>query len=237
MIERSAIQFGNTTIPFDVQRSSRRKTVSLAVDAAGELTVTAPGEVPLARLNAVVRTKASWVLQRTKRASDRPPATPSKEFVSGETVLYLGRHHRLRVAADIGGATALRAGWLVVPGGGGDAEGVRLAVAGWLRGRAERYLPGRLAYLCGRHGIQIPTMVLGDQRARWGSCDARGVLRINWRIVQAPVALVDYVLLHEITHLVHPAHGRAFWESLGRMMPDYERGRDRLRELGPALVW
>jgi predicted metal-dependent hydrolase len=86
MTERSAIQFGKTKIPFEIRRSDRRKTVSLAVDAAGSLTVTAPPRVPLARLDDVVRTKAPWVIEKVKRASDRPPPMSAREFVTGETL-------------------------------------------------------------------------------------------------------------------------------------------------------
>ena len=107
----------------------------------------------------------------------------------------------------------------------------------WFRQHAEAYLPQRLAEVCSRHGLKKPVMAVGEQKARWGSCDARGTLRINWRIIQAPVSLVDYVLLHELTHRVHPAHDRAFWAALGQKMPDYEDRRRRLREMGPSLVW
>jgi predicted metal-dependent hydrolase len=237
MMERSEIRFGLTKIPFDVRRSARRKTVALAVDASGELTVTAPPHVPLARLNDVVRTKATWVVQRSKRASDRPPATSSKEWVTGETVLYLGRQHRLRLAHGVRAKTALKGGWLHVHGAGNGAAAVRRAVAAWLRQRAEHYLAARLVELCTRHDLETPLLVIGEQRARWGSCDARGTLRLNWRIIQAPVTLIDYVVLHELTHLEHPSHDRAFWAALGRSMPDYEARRDRLRVLGAALVW
>jgi predicted metal-dependent hydrolase len=211
--------------------------VALAVDVAGDLTVTAPRQVPLARLNDVVRTKANWVLQHAKRASDRPPPMSSREFVTGETILYLGCHYRLRVVRGTDEPAVLKGGWLRVPGGDRGATGVRQAIAGWLRGRAEVYLHERLAEVCARRAMEPPVLAVAEQRARWGSCDARGKLRINWRIIQAPVPLIDYVLLHEVTHLAHPAHDRAFWASLGRMMPDYESRRDRLRVLGPDLLW
>ena len=211
--------------------------MSLAVDAAGDLTVTAPPRVPLARLDDVVRTKAPWVVEKVKRASDRPPPVSRREFVTGETVRYLGRQYRLKVVRGPDKATTLRGGWIVVQGPASNAARVRAKVAGWLRERAERYLPKRLGELCSRHMVEEPAMVVGEQKARWGSCDARGTVRINWRIVQAPVSLVDYVLLHEVTHLVQPAHDDAFWAALGRKMPDYERRRDRLRVLGADLVW
>jgi predicted metal-dependent hydrolase len=70
----------------------------------------------------------------------------------------------------------------------------------------------------------------------WGSCDAHGTLRIHWRIIQAPVRLIDYVLAHELVHLRIPKHGPAFWRELGRLMPDYEERRTRLREFWPSLV-
>ena len=71
----------------------------------------------------------------------------------------------------------------------------------------------------------------------WGSCDTKGVLRLNWRIVQAPKRLIEYVVAHEIVHVLHADHGRAFWAALGRVMPDYEARRDELRKLGPSLEW
>jgi predicted metal-dependent hydrolase len=234
--ERSEVQFGLTKIPFEIRRSGRKKTVALAVDNAGDVTVTAPAGVPRERLEAVVRTKAPWIVERVKRASDRPPPSSPREFVTGETVLYLGRHYRLKLSARAEEAV-LKGGWLIVPGTNAEANGSRVGVASWLRRRAEVYLPTRLAEVCRRHRIAVPPMLVGEQRARWGSCDARGSLRINWRIVQAPIALVDYVLLHEVTHLVHPSHDRVFWSALGRRMPNYEARRDRLREVGPSLVW
>lgn len=236
-MERSEVQFGLTRIPFEVQRSGRRQTVALTVDAAGSLTVTAPPHVPLDRLNAVVRAKAPWVVQRVKRASDRPPPMSSREFVTGETVLYLGRQYRLKVVTRAEEPATLRGGWLLAPTAVDDPAGVRRVVAAWLRERAELYLPGRLAEVCSRHDIETPVMIVGEQKTRWGSCDARGTLRVNWRIIQAPIPLIDYVLVHELTHLAHPAHGRAFWAALGRKMPDYEARRDRLRVLGADLVW
>ena len=74
-------------------------------------------------------------------------------------------------------------------------------------------------------------------RARWGSCDPSGTLRFSWRIIQAPPALVDYVVVHELVHLHHRGHTPRFWAALGRVIPDYEPLRALLRDLGPALVW
>jgi hypothetical protein len=98
-------------------------------------------------------------------------------------------------------------------------------------------VPDRLAEVCRMARVDKPSIIICEQRKRWGSCDARGTLRINWRIVQAPIPLIEYVLGHELVHLAHRSHGPEFWATLGRMMPDYEERRRRLREMGPGLEW
>jgi predicted metal-dependent hydrolase len=80
-------------------------------------------------------------------------------------------------------------------------------------------------------------VVIRNQQRRWACCDARGTLRVNWRIVQAPMRLVDYVVAHELVHLRHKQHSKAFWAVLGRAMPDYERRREDLRRIGTKLEW
>jgi predicted metal-dependent hydrolase len=230
MTEHSVVQFGRTRIPFEVRRSSKRKTVALAVDGAGGLTVTAPPAVSVERLDDVVRAKGAWVVERVKRASDRPPAPAEREFTSGETVRYLGRQYRLSVLPGEAGAK-LQGGWLTVRSD--ETTTPRNVLTAWFRKRAEAVLPARLACCCS----VPPPLLIAEQKSRWGSCDAHGILRINWRIVQAPAGVIDYVLMHEVTHLTHLHHGTAFWAALGRRMPEYERRRAQLLELGPALVW
>lgn len=242
--ERSEIQFGLTTIPFLVRRSNRRATVALTIEPPGRLVVTAPAETTIDKLNGVVRHKAPWVIQRIKRASDRPPASSDREFVTGETIYYLGRQYRLKLIPATPGWPEgyLRGGWLHVPikqnlKGQARVRAARQVVLAWLREHADHYLPNRLDDLCTWNRLERPSVIVREQRKRWGSCDARGTLRINWRIVQAAVPLIDYVLLHELVHLQHPNHTRAFWAEVERLVPDYERRRQDLRRVGPAFEW
>ncbi len=83
----------------------------------------------------------------------------------------------------------------------------------------------------------MPRVVISDQQKRWGSCDRSGTIRLNWRIIQAPMRLVDYVVVHELVHLRHRGHGRDYWQAVGRIMPDYERRREDLRQRGVGLAW
>jgi predicted metal-dependent hydrolase len=240
MTEQSEIQFGLTRIPFRIRRSTKRGTVALTIDA-GRLVVTAPADTTIDRLNAVVRTKATWVVQHIDRAPGLAPYATDREFVTGETVLYLGRQYRLRVV-DGTREPVFRGGWyeVAVPAnliGAARRREVRGRLVSSLKGRADLYLPDRLADVCQRLRIERPSVIVRDQRKRWGSCDTTGTLRINWRIVQAPLSLIDYVLVHELTHLQHRAHDRAFWSEVERRLPDYDDRRRQLRALGPTLEW
>lgn len=242
-VEHSEVQYGRTTIPFVVRRSSRRTTVALTVEAPGNLVVTAPTGTSIDKLNGVVRNKARWIVERIKRTSDLPPpSSHGREFVTGESVLYLGRQYRLKVVVGDASEAVLRAGWLRVPVGARlerdeRARAVRHGLRGWLKEHADLYLPDRLAMVCRSHGIERPSIIVREQRKRWGSCDARGTLRINWRIIQAAPRLIDYVLVHELVHLRHPNHTREFWAEVERLMPDFERRRQALRRVGPSLEW
>jgi predicted metal-dependent hydrolase len=240
-VERSAVQWGHTSIPYAVRRSGRRGTVSIAIDPREGVLLTAPSATSLDRLDRVVRTKAAWIVQRLRRQSDLPPPPAPREFVSGETFLYLGRQYRLRLGPGRD-SVAMRQGRLDVGvyGRTGDAdraERLRRALVGWYRQRAAERLPEIVTKWARRLKASVTDVSVSDQRSRWGSCDAKGVLRINWRIIQAPRMCIEYVVAHETTHVEYANHSPAFWAALGRAMPDYEQRRARLRELGPSLVW
>ena len=169
-----------------------------------------------------------------------PPRRP-REFVSGESVLYLGRHYRLKVLPDERtGDAKLRGGWLRVPGAWRDGPSrvhARASVVSWFRRHATKRLPERVEAWRAKVGVSMPRVLIADQLKRWGSCDRSGTVRLNWRIIQAPMRLVDYVVVHELVHLRHRGHGVDYWRAVGRVMPDYERRREELRERGTGLSW
>jgi predicted metal-dependent hydrolase len=240
IVERSTVTWGTTTIPYEVRRSTRRGTVSLLIDPERGLVVTAPDGTPILRLDAVVKSKARWIVERLQQ-NHRPPTPPSKEFVSGEGFLYLGRQYRLRVTRGAPEALSLHRGWLDLPipkviGPAHRQAYTRAALIDWYVGLARERLPVWAEAWAARMGVRFKKAIVTNQAKRWGSC-SQGVVRINWRIIQALRPLFDYVLAHELVHLQHDDHGRAFWQTLGRAMPDYDARKARLRDLGPALVW
>lgn len=249
--ERSTVVFGSTMIDFTVRRSARRATVSIAVEAAGEVVVTAPADTTLTRLEGIVRKKALWIVERRRRLDELTPLPMAREFVSGESFRYLGRQYRLRVervvaAPNVDDETPapvrLLGGYLHVVATGSlkmrdQATQVRTALVAWYQAKAADYLPDKLAVWAHRVRVTVPRLIVSDPPKRWGSASKAGVIRINWRAIQAPATLVEYILAHELVHLRHDDHSKAFWSALGRVMPDYDSRKDKLRALGPSVTW
>lgn len=115
--------------------------------------------------------------------------------------------------------------------------GRRAALVAWYRARAAERLPERVAQWAQRIGVAVPAVLIREQRRRWGSCDPGGTLRLNWRAVQLPWRLIDYVIAHELVHLRHKDHTAAFWTELGRHLPDCDARRDELRRRGAEVEW
>ena len=238
--ETSAVTWGGRQLPYTIRRSARRKkTVAVIVEPTGSVLVVAPERLSIDRLDAIVTRKAQWIIRRRRRTEGYGPPLSPREFVSGESVLYLGRNYRLKVHPGETGAAKLRGGWLHVPAPAGAQQGthVRAALVSWLRRHASVRLPERVAAWRPKAGVPLPRIIVANQQKRWGSCDQRGTIRLNWRIIQAPMRLVDYVVVHELVHLRHRGHGRDYWQDVGRLMPDYERRREDLRACGVGLAW
>jgi predicted metal-dependent hydrolase len=240
----STVRFGRTSIPYGIRRSPRRKTVSVAVDPEDGVLLTAPTGVPVERLDRVVKDRARWILGKLRQAEASEPRPAPREFVSGETFLYLGRQYRLRVLPRKEPAdTKLHGGWLHVEverglSGPRRVSAVRDRLVTWYRTRAAQKLPERVqAWAHAAGGKPIGEVIISDQRKRWASCDPKGNLRFNWRIIQAPLRLVDYVVAHELVHLRFRDHAPAFWTALGAVIPTYLELRTRLRQTGWRYDW
>ncbi len=209
------------------------------MEALGDIVVAAPLRIPLTRIEAIVRHRAGWIL---RHSSDATHAQGSRHFVSGESLPYLGRAVRMWIREAPVRSVELRFHhWqfdVTVPSGIAPNRRVA-AIAGafhsWYRERAFAHVQRRAAILSGRLGVAPSGILVRDQRRRWGSCSPQGVLRFNWRIVMAPPALIDYVVIHELAHLRNRTHGSAYWSAVAAVAPDYRERRRALRDIGPRL--
>lgn len=241
MIERNSVCFGNTTIDYEVSRSERRrKTVQITVDGGG-VRVAAPMAMPDSDLQAIVRGRASWILNHVSR-EEMLKAAP-RRFVSGETLPYLGRNVRLIVeTADMRLPEVRFDHWrfrVSVPktlNSNERYEPIRRAVVGWYRARAAERLPNVVEQWWPRlRRGDMPQILIRDQRQRWGSCASNGTLRFNWRVMMLSPALIEYIVVHELAHLTHRNHSTDFWGLVSMVMPDAQQRRQCLRDVGRML--
>jgi predicted metal-dependent hydrolase len=239
--ELSSVQFGTTRIDYAIRRTSRRKTVSIVVGRDASVVLAAPASVSVERLDQVVRGRAKWIASTVRNASESPPPSIAREFVSGETFLYAGRQHILRVVVSDTPSVALERGLLVVRTTRQQRkvqrESVQDQLVEWYRQRAEERLTDIVWEWSELSELRPSGVRLSSPQRRWGSCTHGGEVRLNWRIVGASKRVVEYVVAHELVHLRHRDHTAAFWRKLGAMMPDFEVRRAQLREIGPRLIW
>jgi predicted metal-dependent hydrolase len=215
-------------LTFDLRRSPARKTLRLTVDRGGELLLTAPDDLPVEQIESFAREKRFWIYTKLAQKDRLMRPKVQKEYVSGESFHYLGRTHRLRLlrleSADAADGLRLQHGQFVLPRIRA-AEAPRLFRA-WYIEHGRPFLVARVARYAERIGVMPRTVQLSDLGFRWASCSPRRRITFNWRVMQFAPRIIDYIVVHELVHLVEPKHNENFWQRVERVLPDF-RGRKR----------
>ena len=225
-------------IEYTVRRSRRRRrTMAITVDTEGTVQVAVPIHVSSAAVAAFVQARSLWIEKQRKARRARPVP---KRFGDGESSFFLGREYALRIHAGTNRHTEVRLEsralavsvpqWHDAPEA--RAAAVVSALAAWYRLAAERVIGNRILHYQQRVGVQPKALRISNAKGQWGSCGPGGTIRISWRLVMAPLSLIDYVIVHELCHLRHSNHGRPFWRLVGSILPDYESLRSQLRRDG-----
>ena len=209
------------------RRSSRARRLSLRVDPkVGSVVVVMPNRASEAAAARFVASNSGWVLRQLARLPE------AVSFTNGAVVPVMGREVTLRHMPAGRSGTRLEGDALLVSG---QAEHIARRVRDFLKALARRELAARAQAAAARIGRKPARVGVRDATSRWGSCTAAGVLSFSWRLVLAPVWVLDYVVAHEVAHLVHLDHSARFWKLVGDLNPDAERARAWLTRHGAAL--
>ncbi len=216
-------------VPGDVavRRVPRARRMRLRLDSrAGTPVLVLPPRVSLASGLAFAADHAAWLRSHIERIPARVP------FASGVEIPFEGEARVL--AAEPGASRGVRlvVGAILV---GGPERGFARRLLEWLKGCARERIEARARIHAAALGRAVARIGLRDPRGRWGSCSRRGDLSISWRLILAPPFVLDYVVAHEVAHLAHMNHSRAFWRALARLAPDHARAQDWLRRHGADL--
>ena len=229
--EHAQVSVGGKTIVFALKRSQKRKTLGIRVDLQG-VWVTAPRTWAWREIEKMVLSKADWISRHQDHFKQmRRDGYSERRFVDGEVYSYLGRSYSLvRYGPEETPAIRLFNGNFEVWANG--PRQTRALLEAWYRERAGEHIPSWVAYWSRRMGHEVPTILIRNQKQRWGSCNAKGELRLNWRIMLLPPELADYVIVHELAHVAVLNHSPAFWARVERFIPDYQERHERLSDYG-----
>ena len=219
----------------EVIRTGRRKTASVRVQE-GKVSVAVPQSLSDLRIEALLEKKARWIREKLLLQEKAEPVTP-KEYVSGESFTYLGRNYRLKVESGKPVSVKLKQGrlWVRVPGGRNNPEKVKAALTQWYRTHAEQKLKEKAERYAEIIGVSPSAVGIKTFKSRWGSCDNRGLVQFNWKVIIAPNRIVDYLVVHELCHLKQHNHSPKFWKCVESVFPDYRGCREWLKENGRIL--
>ena len=229
-IVAGAIEYGREIIHYEVRFLSSRQTLGIEVHPDQRVLVRAPLDCPEQLICERVRKRAAWISRQIADFQRYRPRTPPRQYVSGETHLYLGRQYRLKVrAGEPQSVKMTRAELIVTLPRASDRQQIELMLHRWDLDHAREVLGTVLDACLPRFTrLQRPRLIVRAMRSRWGSLSPAGTMTLNANLLRAPRPCVEYVVIHELCHLKHRNHDDQFFRLLGRMMPDWEKRKQRL---------
>ena len=221
------------TISYLLERRPRR-TIGLKITENG-LVVHAPKRIFEFQLNQILQEKAHWIL--TKLQAREANHVVKIQWVDGENLLYLGNDIQLNITqASSNKALVFDQSTLKIAAlQPNDRAVVARKVIAWYKKQAASDFTRRLEILAAKLGVTTPSLTLSNAQSRWGSCNSRGEVRLNWRLLQAPPHIINYVICHELAHLKQMNHSTKFWMVVAQLVPNYKAAEKELKALSPQL--
>jgi len=225
-------------IEYELLPGSQRKTTDIVIERNGVVTVRPPADYTPEQVDAVVESKRMWIYRNLAEWKDLNASVVVREWVNGETFLYLGRSYRLSLVSNQEQKLLLKDGRFcldrrIVEQGG--AQSARQAFEAYFADKGLQRFTDRVAYFSPKVGAGVSEINLKDMGYRWASCSQNGTLNFHWKCMMAPPKIIDYIVVHELCHLRYRNHNDAFWNEVDKVMPDYRERKEWLRKYGASL--
>lgn len=225
-------------IEYQLLPGSDRRTTDIVIERNGVITVRPPQRMGPEEVDATVFSKRMWIYRNLAEWRDLNATRVIREWVNGETFLYLGNFYRLHLVAGQEEALKLKDGRfclnrkIVECGGSGAAY---QAFEDFYKIKGLSRLQKRVAYFAPKVGVEAGDIQIRDLGFRWASCTRSGDLHFHWKCLMAPPIIIDYIIVHELCHLHHRDHSVAFWNEVDKVLPDYRDRKEWLRARGAAM--
>lgn len=213
---------------------SHRKTIGLQITNDARLIVRAPHFTPEDLIHKLIHRKVSWIKAKQDYFKQRQNEILVRKFIPGEEFLFLGQSYPLVVIEDLPKAVVLDNSLMISQTVLGNA---RNHIENWYKARALEHITQRVGYYAKITGLKYRSIRINNATTRWGSCGHKDTLNFPWRLMMAPVRVVDYVIIHELMHLKQKNHSHKFWAEVALMMPDYKQDERWLKRNSHLLAW
>jgi predicted metal-dependent hydrolase len=215
-----------------------RRTTDIVIERDGLISVRPPKRMTAEQVDATVLSRRMWIYRNLAEWRDLNATRVVREWVNGESFLYLGSYYRLLLVADQDEPLKLKEGRFrllrsVVDQGG--KEGAQQAFQTFYEQKGYERLSKRVAVLAAKVGVRPGPVAVKDLGYRWASCTNDGNLHFHWKCLMAPATIIDYIVVHELCHLRHRDHSTAFWNEIDKVLPDFLERKEWLRQRGAAL--
>ncbi len=227
----AAIQFGSKQIDFRLEFSGR-KSLGITITPDLNVLVKAPVDTPLEKVKEKLRKKAPWIIRQQSFFLLFHPKTPARKFISGETHLYLGRQYRLKILQNKIELVKLKGQFIEVTAS--DKARTKQLVNEWyLQNAKTRFhsIANPLIDKFKKYRVEPSSIVLREMPTRWGSCTPKGKIILNPELIKAPKGCIEYVIIHELCHLIHHDHTQKFIDLQTKEMKDWEKWKMKLEKL------
>jgi predicted metal-dependent hydrolase len=225
------VQYGNTDIYYSVVYSER-KTLGIVVNPDGSVIVKAPIGILKEKVSEKVTKRASWIIKQQDFFKSFGKKMPQRRYISGESHLYLGRQYRLYVKEGKPNSVSFKGRCFEIVCTSKDkAESLMTA---WYKGRAKvkfAEIAEPIIQQFKKYGVEPKSLYIQAMENRWGSCTAKQKIILNTELIKAPKPCIEYVITHEMCHLLHKNHTKAFYELLTNEMPDWEKWKNKLERM------
>jgi predicted metal-dependent hydrolase len=217
---------------YKIIRSSR-KSIGLEITRQGDLVVRAPNLVSKKAIQHIINNHHDWIIEKQKIVQEKSEDNLEKRFVFGEEFWFLGEIYKLNISDKISSPLVFDRGFILHPDSHVKAKDVFIK---WYKEQARTMLTNRVNYYSSIYGFQFKTIKISSAKGRWGSCSIKGHLNFPWRLVMAPLSVINYVVVHELVHLKIHNHSKMFWDEVYKLFPQYKICKQWLKENGHLLT-
>ena len=212
----------------------KRKSITIQIKPKYEVTIISPYGVPKKILKDLLIQKGDWILKKFEEYKSVEYLFKEKEFIDGEKFMYLGSEYKLKIINEINEEVLIDEGYLIVKVKSADKEYIRKMLKKWYKSESERLVSERLVYCKEKFKymkqLTPSKLKVKEQKKRWGTCTSKRAIYINSKISMAKIEAIDYILVHEFSHLVHMNHSKDFYKLVKEIMPNYKEEEKWLKD-------